>query len=240
LQPRPADLTAKHTTNHTAGDIFWWLTYGIRGTAMPGFQDQLSAEERWDVINFVRALSAAEQVRALTPVVEANPRIVAPDFAYSTPFGEVRALKDHRGRDLMLLVFFTLPASGARLAQLRELYPRLRSLGAEILAIPRESSTASDEAAARLGLPFPMIAEGAAEISETYALFGQDLAPEGAHGDPPSPFHLEFLVDRQGYLRGRWSPAQAVAGDNASQLLSAIEWLKDEKLEAPPPELHVH
>jgi putative copper export protein/mono/diheme cytochrome c family protein/peroxiredoxin len=240
LRPRPADLTAKHTTNHTAGDIFWWLTYGIRGTAMPGFRDQLSAEERWDAINLVRALSAAEQARALTPVVEANPRIVAPDFTYLTPFGEVRALKDHRGRDLMLLVFCTLPASGARLEQLRDLYPQLRPLGAEILAIPRESSTASDEAAARPGLPFPMIAEGAAEISHTYDLFGQDLVPEGARGDPPSPFHLEFLVDRQGYLRGRWSPAEGAAWDNAAQLLSAIEWLKGEKLEAPPPDLHVH
>jgi mono/diheme cytochrome c family protein len=28
LWPRPADLTAKHTADHTTGDLFWWLTYG--------------------------------------------------------------------------------------------------------------------------------------------------------------------------------------------------------------------
>jgi hypothetical protein len=39
----PADLTAKHTADHTAGDLFWWLTHGIRGTPMPGFRHQPSA-----------------------------------------------------------------------------------------------------------------------------------------------------------------------------------------------------
>lgn len=28
LPTPPADLTAQHTADHTAGDLFWWLTYG--------------------------------------------------------------------------------------------------------------------------------------------------------------------------------------------------------------------
>ena len=31
LRPRPADLTAKHAADHTAGDLFWWLTHGMQG-----------------------------------------------------------------------------------------------------------------------------------------------------------------------------------------------------------------
>jgi putative copper resistance protein D len=50
--PRPADLTAKHTVHHTVGDLFWWLSYGIKGSAMPGFEERLSEEERWDVLIF--------------------------------------------------------------------------------------------------------------------------------------------------------------------------------------------
>lgn len=240
LRPRPADLTAKHTTDHTAGDIFWWLTHGIRGTAMPGFQDQLSAEERWDMINFVRTLSAAEQARSLGPVIDPNLRVVAPDFTYMAPFGEARTLKEHRGQYLVLLVFFNPATSAARLAQLRDLYPRLQLLGTEVLGIPLASGEASDDVAERLRLPFPMIADGAAEITRTYALFDQSLAPEGAHGDVPIPPHVEFLVDRQGYLRARWSPAEGAAWDRPEALLSAIEQLKNEKLEALPPDLHVH
>jgi copper resistance protein D len=240
LRPRPADLTAKHTADHTAGDIFWWLTHGKKGTAMPGFQEQLSAEERWDVINFIRTLSAAEQARALGPVVDAEPRVVAPDVTYTSPFGAARALKEHRGQNFVLLVFFHLPTSMARLEQLRDLYPQLRPLDTEILGIPPADSEAWEEVPRHLRLPFPIIADGTAEIRLTYGLFSQTLAPERSPADPSSGPHVEFLVDRQGYLRGQWSPAEGEGWASAEELMRAIEQLRNEKQAAPPPDLHVH
>jgi putative copper export protein/mono/diheme cytochrome c family protein len=56
LHPKPADLTAAHVDEHTDGDIFWWLTNGIVGTAMPSFEQTLSARERWELIRYVRSL----------------------------------------------------------------------------------------------------------------------------------------------------------------------------------------
>ena len=56
LDAPPADLTAEHVDDHTDGDIFWWLTYGMAGTAMPGFEHTLSDTERWQLIRFVRSL----------------------------------------------------------------------------------------------------------------------------------------------------------------------------------------
>ena len=56
LDGPPADLTAEHVDDHTDGDIFWWLTYGMAGTAMPGFEHTLSDSERWQLIRFVRSL----------------------------------------------------------------------------------------------------------------------------------------------------------------------------------------
>ena len=56
LDGPPADLTADHVDDHTDGDIFWWLTYGMAGTAMPGFEGTLSDSERWQLIRFVRSL----------------------------------------------------------------------------------------------------------------------------------------------------------------------------------------
>ena len=52
----PADLTAEHVDDHSDGDIFWWLAYGMAGTAMPGFEQTLSDTERWQLIRFVRSL----------------------------------------------------------------------------------------------------------------------------------------------------------------------------------------
>ncbi len=56
LNPKPADLTAEHVDDHTDGDIFWWLNYGIAGTAMPSFEHILSDTERWELIRFIRSL----------------------------------------------------------------------------------------------------------------------------------------------------------------------------------------
>jgi mono/diheme cytochrome c family protein len=56
LNPKPADLTAEHVDDHTDGDIFWWLNYGIAGTAMPGFATTLSDVERWELIHYIRSL----------------------------------------------------------------------------------------------------------------------------------------------------------------------------------------
>jgi putative copper export protein/mono/diheme cytochrome c family protein/peroxiredoxin len=240
LRPRPADLTAKHTADHTAGDIFWWLSHGIRNTAMPGFQDRLSEEERWDLINVVRILSASEQARALSPSIAADIRVVAPDFFYTTPLGETRALKDFRGLDQVLLVFFSLPESSARLAQLHDLYSQLRPLGTEILAIPLGGDEASDSLAERLSLPFPVVTDGASEAAAAYTMFRRSLNPENSPGNPQQPAHIEFLIDRQGYIRGRWLPSEGEGWAESEQLLEVLAQLRREKLDAPPPDLHVH
>jgi putative copper resistance protein D len=66
LLQRPADLTASHTGDHTPGDLFWWITHGL-GLDMPAFGDRLSLAERWDLVNFVRSLTADEPPRSTSP-----------------------------------------------------------------------------------------------------------------------------------------------------------------------------
>ena len=89
FNPKPVDLTAAHANAHTAGDLFWWLSHGVKpSSAMPGFGASLSEEERWDLINFMRALSSGERARNLASVIEDNPWLVAPDFTYGTNAGE--------------------------------------------------------------------------------------------------------------------------------------------------------
>jgi copper transport protein len=58
LNPRPADLRAHLAPGlHTDEQIFAWLTTGITNTAMPAFGDTLSAEQRWNVINYIRTFA---------------------------------------------------------------------------------------------------------------------------------------------------------------------------------------
>jgi putative copper resistance protein D len=241
LLKRPADLTAAHTNDHTAGDMFWWLTHGF-GPAMPGFGDQLSVEDRWDVINFVRALSAAEQARTLTYVAEPDrPRLTAPDFFFATGPAQ-SSLKAYRGRQPVLLVLFTLPHSLPRLHQLARSYGGLQAFNAAVIAVPMDEAK---QVLSRLGptpaVFFPVATEGAADIVATYGLFRRARTPEGALVDPPLPPHMEFLIDRSGYLRARWIPGGPRSGwADLKVLLAEIQALNQESAAAAPAEEHVH
>jgi len=237
----PADLTAPHANDHTAGDMFWWLTQGL-GTAMPGFGASLSDDDRWDLINFVRALSAAEAARRLTDLDQPErPRLVAPDFTFSTGPAQA-ALKDYRGRQPVLLVLFTLPASRARMTQLAQAYGEIRSFNGAVIAVPMGDE---EKILSRLGpsppILFPVATEGAADIVSTYALFRRTKAPEGALPNPPVPPHMEFLIDRSGYLRARWIPGDGRPGwSDLKVLLAEIQALNQEIAAAAPPDEHVH
>ena len=106
---------------------------------MPGFADQLAVDARWDVINFVRALGAAERARDLGPIATVRPAVVAPDFTFTTGVGEGRALRDWRGRGIVLVIFFTLPASADRLVELNRLSVAFKLRGGEILGVPLDA-----------------------------------------------------------------------------------------------------
>jgi putative copper resistance protein D len=221
LSPAPPDLRAHHATLHTAGDLYWWITHGRR--AMPAFE-RLEPAERWSLVNYVRALGAAESARRLGDVVEVNrPRIVAPDFVFAVGPTPPRALRDYRGARIVLVVLYTLPGSRSRLAELTARYELLVPQGVEIVAVPTD---AAPDAIKRLGAEprifFPVVTEGAREIVTTYSLFA------------PGP-HAELLVDRQGYLR-----AVETAPRGTERLLANVQVLNDEKIVAAPPAEHVH
>jgi putative copper resistance protein D len=227
--PRPpADLRAPHTAQHTAGDLFWWLTHGIPRSEMPAFGARLTEEERWDLINFLRALSSGYAARGLGPVVGTERAwLVAPDVEFTVGPTPPRTLREYRGRRIVLLVFYALPGSRPRMAQLADHYEALATLGAEVIAVPADGAP---DAIRRLGADprvlFPVVTDGAAEILAAYRLFA-------------GPAHAELLIDRQGYVRTiARGGGPAAAEFNA--LLAEIQQLNEEKAPAPAPEEHVH
>jgi putative copper export protein/mono/diheme cytochrome c family protein/peroxiredoxin len=240
LRPPPADLTARHTADHTVGDLFWWVSHGIPGSAMPAFEDRLSPEARWDVLNFVRALAAAETARRLGPVPDPDPAVAAPDFESTTADGQSLSLRDFRGRAGVLLVFYTLPGSAERLRQLSGRARELGRLGVEIVGVPLVRSPAVTQGAADARWGFPVVVEGAEEARAAYTLFRRDRSPAGLAPEPLPPRHMELLVDRQGYLRARWIAEAGGGWGDVTRLVAQIERLATERPKAPPPDEHVH
>lgn len=226
LKPPPADLRAHHVALHTAGDIFWWISHGR--PPMPAFGDRLDADARWHLVNYLRALAAADASKLLGPKIEAErPWLVAPDFAFNVGPEFSRSLKDYRGRKIVLLVLYTLPASRPRLDELASAYGLLGSLDVEIIAVPSDAAPAAiGQLGATPPIFFPVVTDGAGEIVATYRLF---------RGAP----HVELLIDRQGYLRAIVS-AVSDARRDIDLLLAEVQRLNAERATPPPPAEHVH
>lgn len=234
FDPKPADLTAPHANTHTAGDLFWWLSHGVKpASAMPGYKESLSEEERWDLINFMRALSTGERARSLAPVIEDQPWLVAPDFSYGTNDGQIKTLKDHRGSKIVLLIVLNVKDTEDRLQQIAGVLSQLGSAGVEIIVVPN----LIDQLYVADKLPGLIVNEGIREITETYKLFARSFADENAATATP---HVEFLIDKQGYIRARWLPAENTAWQKIDILLKQVELLRNEKPRAPAPGEHVH
>ena len=239
----PVDLlTEPHTAKHTAGDFFHWLTYGIPGTGMPAWADKLSEEDRWDVLNFLHAISRGYQARLINPYVAPNqPYVVPQNFSYSAHDGTNGTLKDFRREKAVLLVLFSWPDSRTRLDQLRSAYSTLSGGNTVVLAMPMNDPNPQDMAMITANMPFPIVMQGALEVTRSYTLFRRTLSNPDLAGEGTMPKHMEFLIDRYGFLRARWIPAVDGAGwADVGTLMQQIEQLNREKEIRPPPDDHVH
>jgi copper resistance protein D len=239
----PVDLlTEPHTAKHTAGDFFHWLTYGIPDTGMPAFADKLSEEDRWDIVNFLHATSRGYQARLINPYVAPNQPYMAPqNFSFAAHDGTSGTLKDFRRQKAVLLVLFSWPESQARLDQLRQAYATLHGTNTAVLAVPINDLNPEDLAVITADIPFPVATQGAPEIVRSYALFRRTLSNPDLAGQGTTPKHMEFLIDRYGYLRARWIPAVDGSGwTDLGELMRQIEQLNREQEIRPPPDDHVH
>ncbi|SEN16850.1 putative copper resistance protein D [Nitrosospira multiformis] len=241
----PVDLlTEPHTARHTAGDFFHWLSFGIPDTGMPSFGDKLDEEDRWDVVNFLHAMSRGYQARLMSPTVkpeQPQPNMGPPNFSYVAQDGSSGTLKDFRNQKNVLLVLFSWPQSRERLAQLEALHAKLQAGNTVLLAVPEHDLSPAALGQLKASVHFPIVTEGAEEIVRSYALFRRTLSHPDLLGGGTVPDHMEFLVDRFGYLRARWIPELDGAGWSGSDMLmQQIAQLNREEEILPPPGEHVH
>jgi copper transport protein len=61
LRPRPADFRVHMAAGHTDGELFTWLSKGVPGTAMPSFEGQISENDRWHVVNYIRGFAPSAE-----------------------------------------------------------------------------------------------------------------------------------------------------------------------------------
>jgi putative copper export protein/mono/diheme cytochrome c family protein/peroxiredoxin len=227
------DLLATESAWLSSGDLFWLITHGAADPRMPAFGTQLQAAQRWRVINFLRALANAGFCASLTSQVGSevepdNAWLPAPDLTISVGPLTPTALRDFRGKRMVLLVLYSLPESRARMSELAKRYGALSVLGVEVVAVPPRSSPA---AIAELGqtppVLFPVVTDGNEAITAAFRMYAPGVA------------HAELLIDRQGYIRAIWRSDQTGMPD-ADLIQAQVEKLNEEKAPPPAPDDHVH
>lgn len=57
LNPRPFNLQV-HAPLHAPGEVRYWISDGVAGTAMPAWRDTLTDAERWQLVRYLYALAA--------------------------------------------------------------------------------------------------------------------------------------------------------------------------------------
>ncbi len=238
LKVRPANLTEPHTALHTAGDMYWWLTRGFPLSGMPAFSAELSGQDRWDAVNFLRAFSEGFQARVLTPDIAAEkPWLGAPDFYFEGEGGEPLELKNFRDRANVLLVFPPPAAEGGaeRIRELARMSEALRGARVEVLVVSEDPALPDVKGLIR-------IRSNTREMAMTYELLSRTIANRGDGARLGMPrAQMEFLIDRFGYIRARWIPEDEPDGwQSLERVRQQAERLNREPRIKPPPDDHVH
>jgi mono/diheme cytochrome c family protein len=57
LDPRPADLLL-HVPQHSDGELYYMISVGFPGSAMPEWRSVLSESQRWELVHYLRVLAS--------------------------------------------------------------------------------------------------------------------------------------------------------------------------------------
>jgi putative copper export protein/mono/diheme cytochrome c family protein len=242
VNQKPADLSAPHTALHTAGDLYWWITHGIAGTPMPGFEDALTYDDRWDIINFLGAFAVGYQARTIEPrVFPGQYWLGPPDFLVTDESGTAKLLSDYQLKSAFLLVLLSCTEDNigqekARLEQLLAAKERLASQGTKIILV---APGAACEPLRELATGNILIAErDTADVAASLGLYTRSFHNRKMDVVRVPAVHAEFLIDRSGYIRARWLPDEDDKWSDLSFVETQISLLAREPPHPPPPDIH--
>ncbi len=233
----PVDLAAPHTALHTAGDLFGWIGAGMPSGAMPGFSRTLSEQDRWDIVNFLRSFSQGFQARVLDANIIRNQSwLAAPDFYLTRADKSLSQLKALRGSPSLIVVQDQCTTElDDRLDNLSAWRHKARASLEFVVACQSNGNTDkfNDDI---------WRAQSAPDAISTYSLLARTLEMKGSTSDlGVKHAHVEFLVDRFGYVRGRWVPDENPLGWTSTESLAAqLDLLSNETRIPPPPDSHLH
>jgi len=224
LPIRPANLTEQHLLVHNPGDLFWRISHGMDDGAMPGFADVLSPNQRWDVINFIRARAAGTLAMRVGPEVAIGAALEVPDFAFEAG-GAQQTLRQTLEKGPVLLMLFAPPAPLARLRQLATAQSQLASAGLHDIAVEHGPTPEVIP-----GERPPLLVGASSEVITALALFrGTEDGGE-----------TELILDQAGEIRVRWTRNMPDGLAPPALLITQAEHIARPAVATPSHAGHIH
>ena len=234
------DLNEMHTAGDTAGDMYWSLTQERFKDTFHSAIPPLDEDETWELINYLSAQTISYTGLSLYTYIEPHePFLGAPDFYYATQKTSGN-LKDFRENKAILLVLFSWPEDKKRLDALKKNYKKITATNTDVIAV--EITIPNNETkGTRPDYPFIVVTEQTEPIVNTYSLFRRSKMSNRDFSISRPLTHIEFIIDRFGYLRARWIPeANTRHWTDFPLLINELEKLAAEPEILPPPDEHVH
>jgi thioredoxin-dependent peroxiredoxin len=145
-----------------------------------------------------------------------------PDFSLPSTGGATWRLKDARGHAVALYFYpkDNTPGCTTEGLQFRDLYPKFKKAGAEVVGVSRDSLRSHENFKAKLELPFPLISDP----DETLCALFDVMKLKKMYGKEVRGIERStFLIDADGVLRQAWRGVK-VPG-HVDDVLSAVQAL---------------
>jgi putative copper resistance protein D len=234
-----ADLTALHAGDHTAGDMFWWISHGRENSVMPGFEEKIGEADRWDLVNYVRLLSLSARSMDVTgDIAPGEPFLPAIDFSFSDQQGKSWSLRNFEGRVPALIVLARETGSLARYQELAAALREFAQVNLQVIFVvgPEARDLIPVD---QPGLNMTVVRDGTDAILETWSAYRRTRRNPDLDDHQPVVGHMEFLVDRFGYVRARYRSDEGLFPSPAT-IIEQVKALAREPQLRPSPEAHVH
>jgi len=127
----------------------------------------------------------------------------APDFALPADGGGTVALRDLRGRKVVLYFYPKDDTSGctAEACAFRDASPHFAEAGAVVIGISKDGVASHDRFKAKHGLPFALLSDGDGAVCEAYGVWVE----KSMYGRKYMGIErVTFLIDEDGVIRRTW------------------------------------
>ena len=144
---------------------------------------------------------------------------VAPDFTLPDQNGVMHALKDFRGKKVILYFYPKDMTSGCtkQACGFAERYPQFTERGVEILGVSKDSVTSHKRFEEKYGLPFTLLADPERKVIEVYGVWQEK---KSAGKVSMGVVRTTYLIDEKGVIIR--AESQVKAADNPEQMLQVI------------------